>query len=446
VAFDGRLALVALAGALLVGLLLAAPIAWFNIRGHLAYALQSETRLGTASRAAHRLRHMFVVAQTALALVLLAGAGLLGLSLERAMAVSPGFRADHVLSGQISLPGSNYHSLADALAFNTRLMNELGRPGVIAAGIATNVPLSGNSGKSAAVVIGYVMPPGASLRAIYSYGVDGDYFAAMGFSLREGRFLTPADSRRTERVCVVDDDFARYYWPNRSALGQRLFEGGQAGPDAEAFTIVGVVGAVKQAGLTDDSAQGSVYYPFAYRGDDHLYVVARTAASPDSLSRTLQATVRRIDPDLPITNLRSMDTRIADSLITRRSPALLAGIFSAIALLLTAIGTYGVLSYAVAQRRREIGIRIALGASTGQIRAQFFSLALRLLAVGTLLGVTGAWLTGRAMRSLLYHVPPFDWLTLTAAAAILGVVSLIACVLPSHRAAKVSAVEALAEQ
>jgi predicted permease len=447
IAFDTRLAVVALVGAVLIGIMLSAPIAWFNLRDHLTNRLQAESRGGTSGRAAQRLRHGFIVGQIALALSLLTGAGLLGLSLERATAVAPGFRPEHVLTGRISLPWKSYPDATARLQFVERLTKEIGQlPGVLTAGVVNNVPLSGNSGKSAAAVKGYVLRPGQTLRGHYSYGVGGDYFSALGFSLQAGRFLTPADSRRTQRVCVVDEDFARYYWPNSSAVGQRLFEGGEARADAEAFTVVGVVGAVKQAGLTDDAAQGAVYYPYIFRAGDDIFITARTSLSPESMASMMQETVRRIDPELPVSDLRSMETRIADSLTTRRSPALLAGIFSAIALLLTAIGTYGVLSYAVTERRREIGVRMALGARPEQIRNQFFSLALRLLAAGTTLGILGGLLAGRAMRAVLYHVPPVDPAILAGAAAIIGVVSLVACLVPSHRAARISPMEALASQ
>jgi len=446
IAIDYRLACIAVFGAAAMGLALAAPIAWFNLRGHLRSAIQSETRSGTASRAAQSLRHGFIAAQIALAMVLLSGAGLLGLSLERAMAVSPGFRPDHVLTGQISLPSNSYPDWPARLAFNEKLVKDLARaPGVLAAGVVNNVPLSGNSGKSAATVVGHVAQPGESPRGHYSYGVDGDYFATMGFSLLEGRFLTADDSRRSARVCVVDEDFARYYWPHSSALGQRLFEGSEATTDAQSFTVVGVVGAVKQAGLTDQAAQGAVYYPYALRTDDHLFVVVRTSLRPELFGLALQKVVRQIDPDLPVNDLQSMDTRIADSLVAQRSPAFLVGIFSLIAILLVAVGTYGVLSYAVTQRRREIGLRMALGARPGQIRIQFLALALRLLAAGTILVTMGAWLTGRAMQTLLFQVPPLNVATLAAAAGIIGAVSLAACLLPSQRATRISPVETLAD-
>ena len=202
---------------------------------------------------------------------------------------------------------------------------------------------------------------------------------------------------------------------------------------------------MKQAGLTEDEAQGAIYYPYAFRIGDGVFVAVRTSLPPESLGLTLQRVVRQIDPDIPVNDLRSMETRIADSLVARRSPALLAGLFSGIALLLTTIGTYGVLSYAVAQRRREIGLRMALGAQPGQIRSQFLYLSLRLLAGGTMLGVIGAWLTGRAMQAVLFHVPALNLTILTGAMCLMGLVSLAACLLPSQRAARISPMEALAE-
>src|SRR6267378_2453156 len=438
IAFDGWLALTGLAGAVVLGIVIAVPIAWFNLSTHLARALQSESRTGTISRAAQRLRHGFIVAQIALAFVLLAGAALLGLSLKKVMAVSPGFRADHVLTGEVTVPFSY-----NARPFLDRLLEAIGRqPGVGAAGAITNVPLSGDSGKTAVTPKGYVPPAGESLHAHYSYQVTGDYFAALGIPLREGRFLTSADSHRADRVCVVDQDFARRYWPHGGALGQRVFQGSDS-DDAKLFTIVGVVGAVKQAELTEPPGQGAVYLPFMDSDGINIFVVTRTSHRPEAFAGTLRKLVRATNADLAIDNLRSMDTRIADSLIARRSPALLAGIFAGVALLLAAIGTYGVLSYAVAQRQREIGIRMALGAQTKQIGAQFLSLGLRLLVTGTLLGLLGAWIAGKAMQTVLFEVPPLHLAILFGTAAIMSAVSLVACLIPARRATMVNPVEAL---
>jgi predicted permease len=445
IVFDARLALVGLVAAIVMGIVFAVPVAWVNLRRHLGNALQSQSRGGTNGHSAQILRHSFLVSQIALAFILLAGTGLLGLSLQRVMAISPGFRSDHVLTGQILLPWT--YQDAARLTFVENLMDRIDHtPGVVSAGVVTHVPFSGKSGKSTATVKGYVVRPGESARGHYSYGVGGDYFRSMGFSLIAGRFLTADDSRGSQRVCVVDEDFARYYWPNTSAIGQRLWEGAGVGKDADAFTVVGIVGEAKQAGLTENEAQGAIYYPYSFRLDDSFFVAVRTSLPPESLGLALQRAVRQVDRDIPMNDVQSMDTRIADSLVTRRSPALLAGLFSAIALLLTSIGTYGVLSYAVAQRRREIGVRMALGAQPGQIRMQFLSLSLRLLIAGTVLGFIGAWQAGRAMRSLLFQVPPLNVVVLAAAACVTAAVCLTACLLPSQRAARISPMEALAEE
>ena len=445
IVFDGRLALVALLAAFTMGILLAVPVFWLSLRRPWGEALQSEGRSETSAHTTQSLRQIFVVSQIALAFILLAGAGLLGISLQRAMNVSPGFRSDHILTGKISLPGKSYSSNAARLAFIEKLVEKTTRlPGVLSAGVVTNVPLSGNSGKSAATIEGRLPRAGESPRGHYSYGVGGDYFNAMGFSLLEGRFLTQADSRSHERVCVVDQDFAHYYWPNGSALGHRLFEGSDQGKDTDAFTIVGVVGSAKQAELTDEAAQGAVYYPYSYRSDD-IFVAIRTSLLPESLGQALQGTVRQLDPDLLVNDVRTMQARVSDSLVARRTPALLAALFSTVALLLTAIGSFGVLSYAVEQRRREIGVRMALGAQPRQIRNQFLFLAIRLLGYGTTLGGIGAWLAGRAMQSMLFHVPAFNTTILGTTAGVIGLVSIFACLLPSHRAARTSPVDVLRE-
>jgi predicted permease len=438
IAFDGWLASIGLVGAVVLGIVIAVPIAWFTLSTHLAHALQSESCTGTISRAAQRLRHGFIVAQIALAFVLLAGAALLGLSLKKVMAVSPGFQADHVLTGEFTVPFTY-----DARPILDRLLEAIGQqPGVGAAGAITNVPLSGESGKSAVTPKGYVPPAGESLHGHYSYQVTGDYFTALGIPLREGRFLTSADSHRADRVCVVDEDFARRYWPKGGALNQRVFQGSDS-DDAKLFTIVGVVGAVKQAELTEPQGQGAVYLPFIDFYGINIFVVTRTSQRPEAFAETLRKLVRATNPNLAIDNLRSMDTRIAESLIARRSPALLAGIFAGVALLLAAIGTYGVLSYAVAQRRREIGIRMALGAQTRQIGTQFLSLGLRLLAAGTILGLIGAWLAGRAMQSVLFDVPTLHIATLLGTALVMTAVSLVACLIPTRRATRVDPMVAL---
>jgi predicted permease len=447
VAFDARSGLMAVAAAAVLGIAIAAPIVWFTLRAQLGSSLRSESRGGTAGRAAQRLRHGFIVAQVSLAFMLLAGSSLLGLSLQRAMAVSPGFRPDHVLTGQVSLTGPQYGSARALVAFTERVMEALGRqPGVTAVGAITNIPLSGRSNKSAITVKGQVVRPGESIQGHYSYGVTGEYFAALGIPLRAGRFIDAGDVQRGDRVAVVDDDFARRYWPQGSAIGQQIFHDGDNSDGSSAFTVVGVVGAVKQAAVTERDAQGAAYFPFVYNNDANIYVVARTRQQPEALSAIFGKLVRDIDPDLPVDGVRSMDVRVANSLIARRSPALLAAVFAIVALLLAAIGTYGVLSYAVAQRRREIGVRLALGAQPQQIGAHFLTLGLRLLAGGSVFGVLGAAATGRLMQSVLFDVPALHVATLAGTAAVLAAVSLVASVIPARRATRVDPAIALAAE
>jgi len=445
VAFDGRLAGMTLFGTIILGIVIAMPVAWFNLRNQLIPALQSDSRGGTTSHGAQRLRHGFIIAQVALALVLLAGAGLLGSSLHRAMAVAPGFRPEQVLTGQITLPWKNYPEWKPRLAFADRLIEEVRRlPGVTAAGVITDVPVNGSHDFDVMTALGHQPAPGAPMVLHQLYWVTGEYFPAMGIELREGRFLTSADSHSENQTCVVDEDFARTYWPNGNAIGQRVFRGPpEDRPDAEAFTVVGVVAPVKQGELTEAKAGQAIYFPFRYQARGRMFLVTRTSFPPEQLGPTLEKTVRQIDPELPVYDLRSMEVRLTDSLVARRSPALLAGVFAAVALLLAAIGTYGVLAFAVAQRRREIGVRMALGALPKQVAGQFLLMGARLLIAGTLVGVLGAWLAGSAMQSVLFDVPPLQLTTLSAAMVIMALSSLLACWLPARRASRVDPMEAL---
>jgi predicted permease len=391
-----------------------------------------------------RLRHAFVVAQIALAFALLAGAGLLAISLRNVAAISPGFAADHVLAGQISVPSRTYPDIAARRVFIARLLAAIeAKPGIGAVGIVTNMPFSGRDLKSATTVKGYAPGPGESVRGHYAFGVAGRYFTALGLPLVAGRSLEPAEIQRGDRVAVVDEDFARRYWPSGSALGKQIFPGPTAGPDAEAFTIVGVSGSPKQTGLTDADATGTVFYPYTSRFDTDLYIVARSMAAPEPLAASLRQAIRDVDPDLAVSDLRSMDARIADTLVVRRSPALLAAAFSVLALLLTAIGTYGVVGYAVASRRREIALRAALGASPRQVRRHFVSLSVRLVAAGCVLGLAGAWIAGRAMQALLFGVAPLHVPTLAGVAVVMCALTLTASAVPARRAAGISPLEAL---
>ncbi len=444
IAFDGRLAAVALAGSVVIGILIALPIAWASLRGLPAKALQSESRSGTTGRSAHRLRHAFIVAQIALAFVLLSGAGLLGLSLKRVMALSPGFRTDHVLTGQFGLPWKTYHDGPSFLVFTDRLIeNASHQPGITAVGGITGVPLTGDHGGDVITAVEYNAASGESLISHKDYGVFGDYFTAMGIPLRAGRYLTNADNHTNERVAVVDEIFARRYWPHGDAIGQRIFYYPRKPDDSNVYTVVGVVGTVKQIELTEANGTGAVYFPYIQMFNRDYFLVARTKMPPEMLADTLRRVVRQTDPDIPLSDIRSMETRIDDSLMTRRSPALLTGIFAAVALLLAAVGTYGVLSFAVLQRNREIGIRMALGALPQRVLGGFLAIGAQLLLIGVALGVVGALAAHRAMQSVLFGVGHTQAGVLAATSGVLMLVVLLACYIPARRAAKVDPMVAL---
>jgi predicted permease len=440
---DGTLMFVAVAGAVLLGVLIAVPIIWFNVSNHLANSLKAESRGGTTGRGAQRLRNGFIVAQIGLAFVLLAWASQLGTSLRRAMAVDPGFRPDHVLTGEVSLPWESYKDNAARLEFTDRLLEKVQHlPGMVSVGIVTSLPLQGMSDTDNVFILGRTPKVGEPPSINNTFGVNGAYFAAMGIPLKEGRLLEAADSHRKERICVVDANFARHYWPQGGAVGQRFYEGLPQTNPSKAVTIVGVVGSVKQDGLTENHALDSIYYPFGLQSSN-VEVVARTSMAPDFLASSLRSAVGEIDPELPVHDIRSMDDRISNSLVTQRSPVFLWGIFSAVSLLLAGMGTYGVLAYAVAQRRREIGVRMALGAQPLAICRLFLFIGLRQLTIGIVLGVIGTALVERIVGQLLFEAPPFPVATLVSTAVVIAAVSLAACLIPSRRAANVSPMEAL---
>ncbi|HYT74253.1 MAG TPA: ABC transporter permease, partial [Vicinamibacterales bacterium] len=431
--------------ALACGIVLGVVTSWHAIRDDAGGALRVESRGATASRRTQRTRHAILVAQIALSFVLLSGAVALVSTLRSLMQTSPGFAAERLLTGQVSLPWTRYRTDASLRSFIDRLTAELRRtPGVIASGLSTNVPLSGNAMKSAALVLGRPPAPGESPHGVYSYAIAGDYFAAMGIPLREGRYLTAGDVRSPARVCAVDEDFARRYWPNGGGVGHQLLLGSAQGPAIDAFTIVGVVGAVKQAALSETERVGAVYYPYSDRFDRALYIVTRASVAPDSLQPEIRRIVRRIDPELPVNNLRTMDMRVADSLAEQRSPALFGTVFSAMALLLTALGTYGVLTYAVSQRRREIGLRLALGARPADVRTQFLAVGVRLLTAGMAIGVAGSWVALNVLGGAIAGVRQPPAASLAVASIVLVLTCLVACLLPALQAARVAPITVLA--
>ena len=440
--FDARLAVASLVSALVVGLALAVPIIWFNLNAKLAPSLQAESRGGTASRAAQRLRHGFIIAQVALAFVLLSGATLLGLSLKHVLATPAGFNTEHILTGQISLPWKNYKDETSRHTFVERLLPAIrALPSITHVAITTGLPFTNNTSDNAVTVEGYTPKPGESLRAHYYSSVTPEYWAMMNIPLLRGRFLQDADSdSKAARVCVVDQAFADHYWPGANPIGHRLAYS-PTFSEENAVTVVGVVASVKQNELAEVAGHGAAYFP---NTDTYGFsLLVRSSLPTAALVPMLKKAVLQLDPELPIDDLKPMQTRIDDSLVARRSPAILAGIFAAVALLLAAIGTYGVLAYAVNQRRREIGVRMALGALPQQVLTQFLGLGAKLLVIGIALGFLGAWAAGHAMQSLLFGVGAMHLGVLAATAGLMLTVVFFAIFLPSLRATRVNPIDAL---
>ncbi|MBK1878887.1 ABC transporter permease [Pelagicoccus mobilis] len=446
ISLDGRVMLVSLLGAIVVGAVLAVPIVIMNARRNLAPALQSESRTGTVSKGAQLARSVFMVVQIGLAFALLTGAGLLGLSLNKALQESPGFRADNVLTASLNLPWKTYPEHEDRLTFVNRLIGELrNQPGVKNVGFTGLLPFGGNTSNNATVVEGHELQPGDSIRAHYVGLAVGEYWQAVGIPLVEGRYLEDADREEGVRVCLVDTAFAERYWPDGSAIGKRIAMDVELNEE-NVMTIVGVVGTIKQTDLTEEVPQGTVYQPYSLRSNRYFHIAISSEMAPESVSGILRNTVQGVDPELPVDDVRVLQNRIDDSLLARRSPAILAAVFAGVALLLAAVGTYGVLAYAVGERRREIGVRVAIGAKPEQVLRQFLLVGGKLLAIGVGIGVALSWGAGYLMKSVLYEVVPFHLGILAVTAAAMGVIVLLASYLPSRAAARVSPLVAMTDE
>jgi predicted permease len=443
IAFDRRAGLAAILASVTVGIGIGLPILWLHLRGSTNLSLQTETRGATTSHAVQRLRHGLIVTQIAAACVLLYGAGLLGVSLKRTLDQSPGFKPEQVMTGDLMLPWQHYQSDGSRVAFVFRLLERLRAvPGVSHAAVSSALPFTkGGSAPRGILPEGFVSTPGG-LRVHYVSTVTGDYARAMGIPLLKGRFIEDTDSREdAPKVAVIDETLARIYWPDADVIGQGLCTDPSVFKPELAHTIVGVVGSVKQQELAETVKLGAVYLPYTEFGG--FQVITRMSGSAAIMGSTLQKIVRQLDPRLPLVDFKPMQTRIDESLITRRSPAILAAVFAGVALLLAGVGVYGVLAYAVSQRRREVAVRMACGATPRVIGRQFLTLGAKLLVLGIALGTFGGWTAGRAMQSFLVEVPPFHISTSVATVFAISLVTLLAALLPARRAARISPMEAL---
>ena len=450
---DAGVGVFAIGIAALVGIALAiVPLAHL-VGVNMAMVLTEQGRSGTSGRGTRLLRRGFVVLQVAFAFVLLAGAGLLFASFQRVLAVDPGFNADHVLTMSVGLPQTRY---ADNSAVNTFTGDALARlralPGVAAAGATDSIPFGSNHSDNVILAEGYQMQPGESIISPTSVVVSPGYFETMGVKLARGRFFDSRDGADGPKTIIVDEKLARRFWPDQDPIGRRMYRPSDSAnltavtPKTVFYTVVGVIHDLKLTTLVDD--QGSVgtdFVPSDQQPPRTLVLAVRSSVDPMALAGPVRAAIGGLDRDLAVYNVQSMAERMDRSLATRRSPMLLATAFGAVALLLSAIGVYGVLAYIVSQRTKEIGIRLALGSSGGAVFQLVLREALVLVGLGFVVGIAGVFALKQSLDSLLFGVSGADPIVLLGVTIALAIVALAAGALPARRAMRINPVVALAD-
>jgi len=406
-------------------------------------SLKQSAATGSARAKTHRLRAVLVIAEFALTMVLLAGAGLLIKSFVTLRSVTLGFEPRHLLTGRVELSERSYPNGERRLTFQQDLLERLeSLSGVQSAGIISRLPLSGNNTIRLLEIEGYPPPefkPGGEMQAAGIRSVSPDYFRTMGIPLRRGRMLADPDREATQPVAVINEAMARKYWPNEEAIGKRVKP---AASDLPWLEIVGVVGDVRHQGLERRPAP-ELYVTLPQSPPSQVNFVVRTASNPAALAASVRRVVSDLDSDQPVYRLLTMEDLVADSSATPRFRTVLLSAFGGLALLLAAVGIYGVLSFLVAQRTREIGIRMALGARQRDVFQIIIRQGMKLVVVGIAIGVTAAFALSHLLRSFLYEVAPTDPLALTAVTFILTAVGIVACLLPARRAARVDPMVAL---
>jgi putative ABC transport system permease protein len=388
-----------------------------------------------------RLRSTFVVAQVALTVVLLAGATLLARSLANLIDVDKGFQADSVLAFRLATSPVKHPTARQQILFFERVLDRIRSiPSVEAAGVASALPLSGNDVAGAVTIEGRTFAPGQSPVAQKRI-VSAGYFESLRIPVRRGRVFTAADDARAPGVMVISEAFATRWFPGEDPIGQRVgFNWDMDGVQ----TVVGVVANVKHGGL-DDPENPAVYVALPQRAESAFDVVVRTSVQPESILPAVRNEVRAVDPDRPISRVRPMSTLLSDSVSGRRLSLTVVSAFALIGLLLAMTGVYGVVSHGAAQRTREFGIRLALGAASTSVFGLVFRQGLMLAVIGALLGLAGALATGGLLRAQLFGIAPGDPVTLAAVCVGLVAVALVACCLPARRAVKISPASILRE-
>jgi predicted permease len=425
---DGRVLAVTLALSVLSGILFGLLPALHSVRARPAGELTSRE---SAHRSVRRLNSGLVVAQLALSVVLLIAAGLMLESFQRLTAVSLGFRPDGVTSIALPLP-PRYNNAATANPFYATVLEQMrATPGIKSAALAWGLPFESAANYDGFLVEDRPAPPSGAEGQTYQVGVSPGYFATMGIPLLFGRDVSAADDTTSVPVAVIDESIAKRYWTGTGALGKRIRVTG----DTTWLTIVGVVGAIHDDDATRLPAP-HLYVSLAQNGAPSVSLAIRTGADPAAAVRSARSTLSRLDSSIPLDGVRTLASVVGDSLATKRLTEILLAAFAAVAVLLAAVGIYGVMSLSVANRRREFGVRLAVGAEPRALVRLVLQEGAVVAAAGVGIGVIGALVATRWMASLLYDVSPTDPIVFVSLSALLGAIAVASCFVPALRASR----------
>jgi putative ABC transport system permease protein len=455
IALDWRVIWFALGLSVLTGLLCGMVPALSAARTGVSEALKEGGRTGSVGRVHTHLRSVLVVAELAVALVLLTASGLLLRSFEKMRSVNLGFRTDHVLTASFSLPRERYSTQAAIDTFHVNLQERLRQlPAVEAVGATSMLPASGIGGLATFTPEGYVPPKGAGLNVAWVPEVMGDYFRAQGIPMLRGRAFTPADREGAPLVAVVSRGLAEHYWPGQDPIGKRLHRGPKEGTALPWITVVGEIDGVKQ--LADAPAEEQIYLPSSqtkavagtFAPPNMLTgtfgsIVVRGQMPPEQMADSLQSAVRSIDPQLPLTQIESMDQVVSEGEASRRFNTALISAFASAAVVLALLGIYGVVAFSTAMRKQEMAIRLALGSKRSAIVGLILVSGVRLGLAGCGAGLVAAFFATRLLRSLVFQVDVLDPAILIFATFAVVLITILASVLPALRAASVEPMEAL---
>ncbi len=434
--------------ALLAGVLFGTIPVFRLFHADLSTVFRQEGRTGTAGRATLGARSALVVTQVSLAFALLIGAALLLVSFSRKLSIEPGFEPEGVATASLSMPASRYPDPAARRAFLARALDAIRTlPGVEQAGATSVIPFGGDFNSSVITPEGYEPKPGESPLSPIQSVVTPGYLEAMDIPLLRGRAFDARDTEGSTPVVIIDEWLARRYWPDQDPLGKRLYQGVPEMDDEREYrTIVGVTREIRVLDLAGAEQVGHYYYPYDQSPVSTVFLTLRTGRDPLSVVPAVRSEIARLDPDLPIYAPQTMPDRITASLLTDRARMLLLLIFASVALVLAAIGIYGVLAYSVALRTREIGIRVALGSRQPEIFRLVVSQGLKLLGIGLGIGVAASLALTRVLRGMLYGIEPDDPLVFAVVLAVLGAVALVACMIPARKATRVDPIRALTRE